>query len=68
MKGVVYKKFGIRACKAGVANFLKNQRRQVAVTIAKVFIFGIEIKFLRFKQTQALSNFNFKRLFWVFSR
>jgi len=68
MKGVVYKKFGIRACKAGVANFLKNQRRQVAVTKAKVFIFGIEIKFLRFKQTQALSNFNFKRLFWVFSR
>ena len=60
MKGIVYKKFGIRACKAGVANFLKNQRRQVAVTKAKVFIFGIEIKFLRFKQTHALSNFNFK--------
>ena len=60
MKGVVYKKFGIRTRKAGVANFLKNQRRHVTMAKARVFIFGIEIKFLRFKQTHALSNFNFK--------
>ena len=60
MKGIVYKKFGIRTQKAGVTNFPKNQRRHITMTKTKVFIFGIEIKFLRFKQTHALSNFNFK--------